>query len=81
MLTKQTTIDKIEIVGEFKSVQVRQATQVLDDGVPFGNPEYHRYVITAGDDYSDQPEEVQAVCAAVHTEEVVAAYKASISND
>lgn len=78
MLTKQTTIDKIEIVGEFKAVQVREATRVVDDGVPFGKPEYHRYVVTAGDDYSELPEVVQDVCKAVHTTEVVAAYQSSV---
>ncbi|SHG34125.1 hypothetical protein SAMN02745753_03733 [Marinomonas polaris DSM 16579] len=76
-LSEKTAIDKIEIVGEFKTVQVREATQVYRDDVPIGNPEYHRYVITAGQDYSDQPEEVKAVCAAVHTPEVIAAYQAT----
>lgn len=79
-LTEQTTIDKIEIVGEFKAVQVREATQVFRDGTPIGKPEYHRHVITAGQDYSDQSDEVQAVCTAVHTPEVIAAYQASIAD-
>ena len=78
-LTEQTIIDKIEIVGEFKAVQVREATQIYRDGVAIGNPSYHRYVITAGQDYSDQPDEVKTVCQAVHTPEVIAAYQASIA--
>jgi hypothetical protein len=79
MLTKQTNIDKIEIVGEYKAVQVREATQVVDGGVPFGSPQYRRYVVQAGDDYSSLPDEVQAICKAVHTPELVAAYRDSIA--
>lgn len=73
-----TTIDKIEIVGEFKAVQIREATQVYRDGVAVGKPEYRRWAIQAGDDYSEQPLEVQAVCAAVHTPEVVVARLAAV---
>ena len=31
-LTKQIVVDKIEIVGEFSHIQVREAIQVLEDG-------------------------------------------------
>ena len=75
-LTKQVVVDKIEIVGEFKTVQVRTCTKVLEDGVELSSS-YHRHVITAGQDYSSESAEVQAICAAVHTPEVIAAYQAS----
>ena len=75
-LTKEVTQDKIEIVGPYKHVQVRTCTKVLEDGVELSSG-YHRHVVTAGQDYSNESAEVQAICAAVHTEEVIAAYTAS----
>ena len=71
-LTKEVTQDKIEIVGEFKAVQVRTCTKVLEDGVELSSG-YHRHVVSAGDDYSNESAEVQAICAVVHTDSVIAA--------
>jgi hypothetical protein len=65
-----------KIVGPYKAVQIRTCTQVLEDGVELSSG-YHRHVITAGQDYSGESAEVQAICAAVHTAEVIAAYVAS----
>jgi hypothetical protein len=55
-LEKVVTEDKIEIVGEFKAVQVRTCTKVLEDGVEL-SAGYHRHVITAGQDYSGESAE------------------------
>ena len=76
-LEKVISEDKIEIVGEFKAVQVRTCTKVLEDGVELSSG-YHRHVVMAGDDYSNESAEVQAICAAVHTDAVVTAYEASL---
>ena len=76
-LEKVISEDKIEIVGEFKAVQVRTCTKVLEDGVELSSG-YHRHVITAGQDYSNESTEVQAICAAVHTDAVIAEYNASL---
>jgi len=73
-LEKVTKEDKIEIVGDFKAVQVRTATIIMEDGVQLSSS-YHRHVVQAGDDYSNESPEVQAICAAVHTPEVVQAYQ------
>ena len=75
-LTERTEVDKIEIVGPFRAVQVRTATVIERDGEELTRS-YHRHVVSAGDDYSNETAEVQAVCAAVHTAEVVTAYEAS----
>jgi len=75
-LTKTVVEDKIEVVGSYKSVQVRTATVIKEDGVELSRS-FHRHVVTAGDDYSGESTEVQAICAAVHTSEVIAAYEAS----
>ena len=76
-LTKEVTQDKIEIVGDYKHVQVRTKTAVLEDGVELSSG-FHRHVVSAGDDYSAESTEVQAICAAVHTDAVVATYAAHL---
>ena len=78
-LTKVVTQDKIEVVGEFKVVQVRTKTEVLEDGVELSSG-FHRHSITAGQDYSAESTEVQAICAAVHSDVVVAAYAAHLES-
>ena len=78
-LEKIVTEDKIEIVGEFKVVQVRTATVIKEDGVELSRS-FHRHVIMAGQDYSGESAEVQAICAAVHTAKVIAACQESIEN-
>ena len=77
-LTKHVSQDKIEIVGEFKHVQVRTKTAVLEDGVEISSG-FSRHIVSAGDDYSAESSEVQAICAAVHTDAVVAAYAAHVA--
>jgi hypothetical protein len=76
-LTKEVTQDKIEVCGEYRAVQVRTCTKVLEDGVELSSG-YHRHVVVAGQDYSNESAEVQAICAAVHTDAVIAAYDASL---
>ena len=78
-LEKVISEDKIEVVGEFKAVQVRTCTKVLEDGVELSSG-FHRHVVMAGQDYSNESTEVQAICAAVHTDAVVAAYNASLES-
>ena len=77
-LSKVITEDKIEIVGDYKAVQVRTCTKVLEDGVEISSG-FHRHVVSAGQDYSAESTEVQAICAAVHTDAVVAAYAAHVA--
>ena len=76
-LTKVVTQDKIEVVGEFKHVQVRTKTAVMEDGVELSSG-FHRHVVTAGNDYSAESAEVQAICVAVHSDAVVAALAAHL---
>ena len=78
-LSKVISEDKIEIVGVHKAVQIRTCTQVLEDGVELSSG-FHRHVVTAGQDYSNESAEVQAICAVVHTAEVISAYEASLES-
>ena len=75
MLEKQIVVDLIETV-ENGCVQVRTCTRIMEDGKQLSGT-YHRHVIAPGDDYSAEDAKVQAICAAVHTVDVVAAYKES----
>lgn len=74
-LTKEKVIDQITVT-ENGSVYYREATRILEDGAQISCT-YHRSVVAPGDDYSAQDARVQAICATVHTDEVIAAYKAS----
>ena len=75
-LEKVITEDKIEVVGEYRAVQVRTKTAVMEDGVEL-SAGFHRHVVSAGDDYSGESAEVRAICAAVHTDAVIAAQAAA----
>lgn len=74
-LEKQTTVDRIEVI-ENGSVQVRTATRIVEDGNVISTS-YHRHVVAPGQDYSQEDARVQAICAATHTPEVIAAYQAA----
>ena len=77
-LTEETKEDKIEIVGDFKHVQVRTATIIKRDGVEISRT-YHRHVVAPNADITGESTEVQAVCAAVHTQAVKDAYAAHLA--
>lgn len=73
-IEKQVVIDKIEIVGDFKQVHVRTATRFIEDGV-VESSKFHRHVVSPGDDTSNEDPQVQAICATVHTQDVIDAYQ------
>lgn len=73
-LEKTVGVDQIEVVG-IGIVQVREATVITEDGKQISKT-YHRHTITPGQDYSAEEPRVQAVCAAVHTADCIAAYQA-----
>jgi hypothetical protein len=75
MLEKQVVVDLVEAL-ENGTVQVRTATKIMDDGVEI-NRTFHRHVVVPGQDYSQEDAKVQAICAAVQTPDVIAAYEAS----
>ena len=89
-LTESIEYDKIEVVGIYKHVQVRKATVIKKDGTELTRT-YFRYVLEAGKldgsnnlvdtDLSGQPAEVSAICNAVWTTDVKAAWKAKLIAD
>ena len=72
-LEKKEVVDLIETI-ENGSVQVRTKTAILENGVEISS-KFHRHVVAPGQDYSAENAKVQAICAAIHTPEVVAAYE------
>ena len=78
-LTEETIEDKIEVVGDYKIVQVRTATVIKKDGVELTRS-FHRHVVQPTDDISGQSDEVKAICNVVHTDAVKEAYKTHIES-
>jgi archaellum component FlaF (FlaF/FlaG flagellin family) len=78
MLEKIQIVDRIEVV-ENGSVQVRTKTAIMEDGKQISGT-YHRHVVVPGADYSAEDARVQAICAATHTADVIAAYEAAQTN-
>ena len=89
-LTETIEYDKIEIIGQYKAVQVRKATVVKRDDTEIARS-FERYVLQAGTldgsdnlvdtDLSGQPAEVSAICNAAWTDDVKAAWKAKLIAD
>jgi hypothetical protein len=76
-LSEETVQDKIEIVGDHKHIQVRTANVISRDGTEISRA-FHRHVVAPDADISGESAEVQAICAAVHTDAVKAAYAAML---
>jgi hypothetical protein len=74
-LEKIELVDLIEVV-ENGTLQVRTKTAVKEDGVEISS-KFHRHVVAPGDNYSAEDAKVQAICAVVHTVDVIAAYQAA----
>ena len=78
-LTERSAEDKIEIVGDFKHVQVRTATIIERDGEEISRS-FHRHVVSPDADISGESAEVQAICNAVWTQEIKDAYAAHVAS-
>ena len=85
-LTETQVEDKIEIVGDYKHIQVRTANVIARDGVEISRS-FHRHVLSCSTkkddkwtdtDISDQSTEVQAICNAVWTSAVKTAYQTAM---
>ena len=90
-LNKTVKVDKIEIVGDYKHVQVRTATVIDEDGTEL-NRSFHRHVLNpgtvgagttalTGTDISGQEAEVQAICTAAWTDAIKEAWRVKVVTD
>ena len=73
-ITKETEIAKIEVVGQYKAVQVRTDTVIKEDGKEISRST-HRHVVHPDSDMSNEDAEVKAVANSVWTDSVKAAWK------
>ena len=74
-IEKSIEQDKIEVVGQYKAVNVREATIITEDDAEISRS-FRRYVLNPDANISGETAEVQAVCNAVWTDEVKAAWTA-----
>ena len=72
-IEKTKTIDSISAVGDYKHIQVRERTDIVEDGKVLSST-YHRWVIAPNQDHSQESADVQAMCKQFHTQEVKDAY-------
>ena len=96
-LTESIEYDKIEVVGQYKHVQVRKATVIKKDGVELTRS-FYRFVLNPGtldgsdnlvdnpltkepDGVTDIADEVKSVCNAVWTDAIKASWKAKLIAD
>ena len=76
-LTERTVEDKLEVVGDFRHIQVRTATVIERDGEEISRS-FSRHVVSPLDDVSGESDEVKAISAAVHTQAIKDAYQAHL---
>ena len=82
-LTEETVQDKIEVVGDYKMIQVRTATVIKRDGTEISRS-FHRHVVApniSADDLANESADVQAIAAQVHTNAVKTAYAAHLADN
>ena len=79
-LTKEVKVDKVEIVGDYKAVQCREATVISEDGVELSRS-FHRHSLHPDSDISGERQETQDVCNAVWTDAVKEAWATKQAED
>ncbi len=72
-IKKTKTIDRIEVVGDYKRIQVRERTDIVEDGKVLSST-YHRWMIAPNQDHSQESADVQAMCKQFHTQAIINLY-------
>ena len=91
VLTERSENDKIEVVGQYKAIQVRRATVIERDGVEVSRS-FHRHVLQPGTvgvgtdqltdtDISGEDADVQAICNAAWTDAIKESWRIKLVND
>ena len=72
-LVERTVVTKVEVVSEYKHIQIQTDNQIIDDETDEikAKDKFHRRVIHPGDDYSNEPDDVKVVADAGWTDEVI----------
>ena len=77
-IEKTKTIDKIEVVGDYKHIQVRERTDLVEDGKVLSST-YHRWIIAPNQDHSQESAAVQAMCKQFHTQAIINSYNTMLA--
>lgn len=79
-ITKEIVEDKIEVVGDYKHIQVRTATIIKEDGVELSRS-FHRHVVSPNSDSTNESVDVKAMVKQFHTSELKTAYQKHIETE
>ena len=79
-ITKEIVDDKLEVVGNYKHIQVRTATVIKEDGKEVSRS-YHRRVLSPDNDVSGESSEIRNIASAVWTDTVKTAWAAKQAAD
>ena len=82
-LTEETIQDKIEVVGQFKFIQVRTATVIKKDGTEISRS-FSRHIVTpniSAEDLANESAEVQGIANSVWTDEIKTAYANKLADE
>ena len=79
-LAESIEYDKIEVVGQYKHLQVSKATVITKDGTELTRS-FHRYSLAPDADVSKEPAEVKAICDAVWTDAIKDSWKKKLETD
>ena len=77
-LTEETVQDKLEIVGDYKMIQIRTATIIKRNGVELSRS-FHRHVVAPDSDVSGESDDVKALATQFHTDAIKTAYAAHLA--
>ena len=79
-LTEEKVQDKLEIVSDFKIIQVRTATVIKRDGVEISRS-FSRHVVAPNSDVSGESDDVKALATQFHTDAIKTAYAAHLAEN
>tara|TARA_R100000655_G_scaffold106026_1_gene154839 strand:+ start:49 stop:306 length:258 start_codon:yes stop_codon:yes gene_type:complete len=77
-ITKEEVEEQLEVVGEFKHIQVKTATIIKEDGVEISRS-YHRHVVSPNSDSTKESENVKAMVNHFHTDSIKKAFEKHIA--
>lgn len=79
-LVKEIKKDRIEIVGKYRQLQIREKISILENGEEISSS-YNRYMLSPGDDLSNQTDEIKKICESVWTDEIKKAFQLELNKD
>lgn len=78
-LEKNISIDKYEIVGEYRIIQIRELITITENGNQISKS-YHRRTINPLSDTTNESEEIRNIAASVHTQTIRDAYQSFMNS-